>query len=504
MITDFLYSNASAKGDKPFLIYGDESYSYSAMAGLVSRFASELSGMGVRRGSKVALICGNRPAFLVAWFAISELGAVAVPLNVSLVGDGLRYTLRQSESELLLIEPSAYQEKEQDLRELESHLKIVQIEDRIEQHPGGEFPRWIRNFDVDSLSPNSILYTSGTTGLPKGAVLPHQAYIAAGHDMVHSLGVTAEERILVFLPLFHANPQMYAVTSTLVAGATMILLPRFSASRFFDDVRHYEATGFTFVGTVLSILEKQYPEPQGDHQLRWCVGGGAPKRVWEELEVRFGVRVNELYGMTETGGWVTMNTEDQTRLGSVGRPRRNVEICIRDLEGRLLPVGEKGEITARSAEPGMFFTEYLNNPEATASTLKDGWLHTGDRGFLDEDGYLYFDGRLKELIRRAGEMISPTEIEQQMLKHPSVKDCAVVGVPDDITGEEVKAVIVAREQVAPDDLLAFLDGRIPRYMMPRYFTFVSEIPKTETQKIKRHELSKLDAPVLDTKTAART
>src|SRR5690606_11544924 len=310
---------------------------------------------------------------------------------------------------------------------------------------------------------------------------------------VHSLGVTAEERILVFLPLFHANPQMYAVTSTLVAGATMILLPRFSASRFFDDVRHYEATGFTFVGTVLSILEKQYPEPQGDHQLRWCVGGGAPKRVWEELEVRFGVRVNELYGMTETGGWVTMNTEDQTRLGSVGRPRRNVEICIRDLEGRQLPVGEKGEITARSAEPGMFFTEYLNNPEATASTLKDGWLYTGDRGFLDEDGYLYFDGRLKELIRRAGEMISPTEIEQQMLKHPSVKDCAVVGVPDDITGEEVKAVIVAREQVAPDDLLAFLDGRIPRYMMPRYFTFVSEIPKTETQKIKRHELSKLDA-----------
>lgn len=191
------------------------------------------------------------------------------------------------------------------------------------------------------MSANSILYTSGTTGLPKGAVLPHQAYVSAGIDMVRSLDVSADDRIMVFLPLFHANPQMYAVTSILRAGATMVLLPKFSASRFFEDAKAYGATGFTYVGTVLSILEKQHPGERREHQLKWCVGGGAPERVWREVESRFSVRVNELYGMTETGGWVTMNTADETRLGSVGRPRKGVEISIRDPEGLPVRVGEK-------------------------------------------------------------------------------------------------------------------------------------------------------------------
>src|SRR5690606_24167990 len=159
-------------------------------------------------------------------------------------------------------------------------------------------------------------------------------------------------------PLFHANPQMYAVTSTLHAGATLVLLPKFSASRFFDDAVAYGATGFTFVGTVLSILEKQQPGERHDHRLKWCVGGGAPERIWREVQRRFGIKVRELYGMTETGGWVTMNTQEAERVGSVGRPRSGVEIAIRDPEGHVLPMGEKGEITAASSVAGMFFTEY--------------------------------------------------------------------------------------------------------------------------------------------------
>jgi acyl-CoA synthetase (AMP-forming)/AMP-acid ligase II len=320
----------------------------------------------------------------------------------------------------------------------------------------------------------------------------------AGADMVHSLALTPNDRIMVFLPLFHANPQMYAVTSTLLSGATLVLLPKFSASQFFVDAVRHRATGFTFVGTVLSILEKQHPGEHSAHQLKWCVGGGAPARVWQEVENRFFVRVRELYGMTETGGWVTMNTATGTRMGSVGLPRRGVQIAIRDPNCLLLPLGEKGEITAKSIEDGMFFTEYWNKPDVTSDTLKQGWLYTGDRGYVDTDGYLHFDGRVKELIRRGGEMIAPSEIEQQLLKHPAVKDCAVVGVPDEIMGEEVKAVIVTNETITTESLQKFLVGRVPAHMVPRYFAFTNAIPKTETQKIKRHELANIAAKTLDT------
>lgn len=148
---------------------------------------------------------------------------------------------------------------------------------------------------------------------------------------------------------------------------------------------------------------------------------------------------------------------------------------------------------------GIFFSEYWNNTESTMATLKQGWLYTGDRGYVDKDGYVYFDGRVKELIRRGGEMIAPSEIEQQLLKHPAVKDCAVLGVPDEIMGEEIKAVIVASQPVTPEALQNFLTGRIPAYMIPRLFGFVNEIPKTETQKIKRHELMRLTGQTVDTR-----
>ena len=502
MITDYLYKHAEEHPAKPFLVFEEDEYSFSEMADMVSAMAERLSAMGVAPGARVAMLCGNRPAFLVAWFAINEIGGVAVPLNVSLVGDGLQYILRQSECELLIVEPDLYKEKLADISAVGTGLQSVLIDSSMETPPHGTVNRWQPARPINPLDANSILYTSGTTGLPKGAVLPHQAYIHAGRDMVRSLDMTAEDRVMVFLPLFHANPQMYAVTTTLVSGATLILRPKFSAGRFFDDARQYQATGFTFVGTVLSILEKQHPGEVRNHPLKWCVGGGAPERVWREVERRYGVHVKELYGMTETGGWVTMNTADSTRIGSVGQPRQNVEICIRDAEGQPLSIGEKGEITAAASVDGVFFSEYWRNTESTASTLKEGWLYTGDRGYLDEDGYLYFDGRVKELIRRGGEMIAPTEVEQQLLKHPSVTDCAICGVADEIMGEEVKAFIVASHPVSAEALRDFLSERIARYMVPRYFAFVDAIPKTETQKIKRHELAGLTAETVDTRQVA--
>lgn len=497
MITDRLYEGASQHPDKVFLLYGEHQFTYCNMANMVSALAASLHARGVRPGQRVALLCGNRPGFLICWFAINELGAICVPLNTGLVGDGLRYTLTQSEASVLLIEPELLEAKSHDIDALGGQLTIVPVTDSMECCPVNATARWTVDEGVSPDSPNSILYTSGTTGLPKGVVLPHAAYLAAGEDMVHSLGLTPDDRVMVFLPLFHANPQMYAVVSVLQAGATMVLLPKFSASRFFEDAQRYAATGFTYVGTVLSILEKQNPTRDRNHSLAWCVGGGAPERVWLEIEERFGISVRELYGMTETGGWATMNRAGATRLGSVGQARESVEVSIRDEQGSPLEDNQKGEIVVRARPSSKFFTGYWNNPEATASTLKDGWLYTGDRGWMDLDGYLYFDGRIKELIRRGGEMIAPTEIEQQLLKHALVRDCVVVGVADEIMGEEIKVLAVISGPVEPHQLRAFLADRLPAYMMPRYVGFVESIPKTETQKVKRYELDGIQADVVD-------
>jgi long-chain acyl-CoA synthetase len=345
---------------------------------------------------------------------------------------------------------------------------------------------------ADERAPNSILYTSGTTGLPKGAVLSHGSYLNAGKDMARSLGLTQNDRIMVFLPLFHANPQMYAVLPALEVGATLVLLPKFSAGEFFDIAHRHQATGFTYVGTVLSILIKRHEAENRDHALRWCVGGGAPLEIWRNVEQRFGIAVRELYGMTETGGWVTMNTAAASRLGSVGRPRDGVTIAIRNDAHDASP-REKGEIVACATDPTIFLSEYWKNPDATDATLRKGWLHTGDRGWLDEDGFLFFDGRMKDLIRRGGEMISPAEIELQLMKHDDVRECAVIGIPDDILGEQVVAVVVPVRPIFSATLHEFLKARVAGHLLPGSFVFVDALPKTETEKIKRHELVRMAA-----------
>jgi acyl-CoA synthetase (AMP-forming)/AMP-acid ligase II len=393
-----------------------------------------------------------------------------------------------------LIEPELFEPLQPALAALDIDLPVEFLDDSVEfiSSRGQSFvPR-----PQTREAPNSILYTSGTTGLPKGAVLSHGAYRLAGIDMVRSLGLTEDDRILVFLPLFHANPQMYAVMPALEVGAALILLPKFSASGFFETALRHRATGFTYVGTVLSILVKRYETPQREHGLRWCVGGGAPAEIWRAVDDRFGIAVRELYGMTETGGWVSMNTAAATRVGSVGRPRKGVEIAIRGEKG-VSPVGERGEIVVRATDSVTFFKEYWNNSQATAATLREGWLHTGDRGWCDSDGFLFFDGRLKDLIRRGGEMIAPAEIELQLLKHPGIRECAVFALPDEILGEEIAAAIVADQPIAADELSRFLTGRLPLHMQPRFIVLADALPKTETEKIKRHELNRLLSAAID-------
>jgi acyl-CoA synthetase (AMP-forming)/AMP-acid ligase II len=501
MITDLLRECASQRPDAPFVITPKRDHSYREILDAAERMAGLLERRGIGQGDHVALIAGNCASFLVAWFGANLRGAVAVTLNNALVADGLRYSIDQSDSRLLIVDRAWEDSRAAHLTERQAALPRLVIEEDaafLFMLAGEEKGAIVA---VEPQAPCTILYTSGTTGLPKGVVNGHKAYDAAGRATVAALEITAEDRIMVFLPLFHVNPQMYAVMSALRTGASLILLEKFSASSFFDDAIRYRATGCTFVGTVLSILVRRHEGIRHDHTLRFLFGGGATRPVWRDIEERFGIRIHEAYGMTEVGGWTTANTVDVSRFGSCGKPRPDLEVRIVGPDDRAVAAGEIGEIVVRPIAPDTILLGYYNKPEQMVGSIRNLWFHSGDLGSFDEDGFLYYHGRAKELIRRSGEMISPVEIETALRRMPGVDDCAVVAVPDAITDDEIKAVIVTAGGQDPGAVALFLADLLPAFMQPRYVEFIDIIPRTETEKIQRVKLQYLDERVIDLRPA---
>lgn len=480
-----LHQLAQSRPEDTFVVYEDESYDFATMDDLAQRGATWVAARGIQPGDHVMVAVSNRPLFLFYWFALAARGAVSVPVSHDTFGESLRYMATQSESKLVLTEAGERDRIAQTLAD--TGLPIVAFDSeaafRAEMASLEPAPRQ----NVKPSSPVAILYTSGTTGLPKGVVIPSASYEAIGRKIVEAIGVTPADRILTFLPLHHANPQMYSLMSCLTVGCSMVLVPRFSASRFLQQVERYRATGFTYVGTVLSILAKEI-QHDAPSTLRFCVGGGAPRAVWQDLAPRLHVQVHELYGMTETGGMVTINTREQYRFGSVGARRDDFDVVVVDDEDTILADGAVGEIVVRPREPHVMTSGYFKKPEETVKASSNFWFHTGDLGRFDAEGFLYFEGRKKELIRRAGEMISPVAVELCALKHEAVADCAAVGVPDPVMEEEIKLVVVRRAEVQPAELAGFLAQTLPKHMVPRYVEFVDSIPKTPTQKVQRFKL----------------
>lgn len=497
MITDLLALQASRRPGAEFVVTRDASHSYAAIQMASSRFSGLLARLGIAEGDHVAIVSGNSASFLVAWFGINLRGAVAVTLNNQLVADGLRYSVGQCDARVLVVDREWEDSRAGHLTDAQAALPRIVIESDASflAMLEGETP--VSPAVVASSAPCTVLYTSGTTGLPKGVVNCHNAYDAAGRATVAALGIDGSDRIMVFLPLFHVNPQMYAVMSALVTGATLVVLPKFSASTFFDDARRFRATGCTFVGTVLAILAKRHAGVDRDHAVRFCFGGGATPPVWTEVEERFGIKVHEVYGMTEVGGWCTSNTVSASRFGSCGRARPDIELRVVDARDRTAPTGTVGEIVVRPVEPDTILLGYYNKPEKMVESLRNLWFHTGDLGAFDEDGFLYYHGRAKDLIRRNGEMIAPTEIENALRRMPAVAECVALGVPDEIAGEEIKVAVVAAAALSAEQVRDFLSAHLPPFMMPRYFEFLAELPKTETEKIQRNRLQYTDAGVID-------
>jgi carnitine-CoA ligase len=437
------------------------------------------------------------------WFAMCKSGIVEVPINTANRGYLLQYIIDQSESRALVVDEE-FADRVAAVADQLPRLEHVVVNRTSIGTLGVEFPSRIAVHDladlyVDAapprpdLMPSStavILYTSGTTGPSKGVVLPHAMNLTAARHTVWLSRYTSDDRLYTVFPLFHINAKYTSVMAAMAADAELIMDARFSASGFFDTCREREITAFNYQGALLTMLMKQPERPDdADNPVRVAFGAPAPVEIWRAFEERFGLRLVEVYGMTETATSL-MNTMDDTRLGSVGKPVAHFQVEIHDENDRPCPPGVPGEIVVRPNFPDVMIREYFGMPEASLAAFRNLWFHTGDRGRTDEDGYFYFIDRMKDAIRRRGENISSFEVERVVNTHDAVLESAAFGVPSELSEEEVMIAVVVKpdHDLDPVDLLDHCQEQMAYFAVPRYVRFVDELPKTPSQRIQKYKL----------------
>jgi crotonobetaine/carnitine-CoA ligase len=494
-----LIARAEATPDSSFVTFEDSRLSYGEALEHARRAAAALAHLGIERGDKVAVMLPNSLDFLHLWFGVSLLGAVLVPVNTGLRGEGLSYIVEHSESEILIVEQELVDAVDAALPPGKGPSRRFSGGgtgpgdgyESLDQLLDGSYPAAPEpKLDPGDLA--SILYTSGTTGLPKGVMNCHNSYPTAALEFTQRyVRVRDDDVLYTSLPLFHVNAQSLTTCGAVVSGRPMVLAPRFSASRFFDDLRAHDATVFNYIGAMLTMLYKQPERPDdAENPARLTVGGAAPAELWSDFEKRFGLEILEIYGLTETATFCLGSPPDDIRVGRIGKPVSWSEVRIEGEDGSEAADEESGEIVIRSKRPQTIFLGYYKNEEATEKAMEGGWFHSGDRGSRDADRYFTFRDRLKDSIRRRGENISSYELERIVNQHPLVAESAAVGVPSELGEDDVMVVIVPKgdEELRPEDLVEFCSERMAAFMVPRYVQFREELPKTATQRVQKFQL----------------
>ena len=485
-----LLATAVAEGaDRPAVKLDDTVLSYEALDAASARAAGLLKAKGVKAGDRVGLQLPNVPYFPIAFYGILRLGAVVVPMNPLLKGREVAFQLsdsgakhvvawhqfadaatggaEQAGAEAILVEPGEF---EQLLGDAEP------IEDTAD-----------RDKDDEAV----IIYTSGTTGTPKGAALTHHNLLDAAEVAFNLVEFREGAVTLGALPLFHVFGMNSALNSTVRAGGCLTLLPRFTPDKALEMIERDKVTNFLGVPTMYAAM---LHDDKGDEvdtgTLEICVSGGAamPVEILKGFEEKFGCKVLEGYGLSETTGMASFNLPDRERkAGSIGVPVEGVEMKVVDDEGTDVPQGEVGEIVLKSPH---LMKAYWNRDDATSEVMKDGWFHTGDMATIDEDGYFFIVDRKKDLIIRGGYNVYPREIEEVLYEHPAVREAAVVGVKHESLGEEVGAAVALKdgEDVSADEIKEYVKERVAAYKYPRQVWFVDELPKGPTGKIMKREI----------------
>ncbi|HBB86742.1 MAG TPA: long-chain fatty acid--CoA ligase [Blastocatellia bacterium] len=494
-----LSQRVAASPEKIFLISENDGrrFSYEQFEQAVGRVCRLLQSHDVGKGDVVGLLLPNGAEYIIAYYACWNLGALAGPINSLLKEDEISFVLNNSAAKAILIH-SEFLPRLDNIRNDLPQLKSVILFDDEAQATQDFANSTSLDSSLPEIKPDDeaiIIYTSGTTGKPKGCLLTHGNLIANARQISEWLQFTKDDRLLSIMPLFHMNAVSVTTMSALYAGGSTVVSPRFSASRFWQIISDYEITSFGSVATMLSMLLSTYPDgvPAGlkTDQLRFAMCGSAPvpAEVMQRFEETFNCLVIEGYGLSESTCRSTFNPPDaRRRAGSCGIPIGN-EMRVVDEEDNEMLDGELGEIVMRGEN---ILKGYYRNEVATAAAFRNGWFHTGDIGYRDQDGFFYIVDRKSDMIIRGGENIYPREIDEVLYQHPAVAAAATIGVPDPLYGEDVAAFVVFKEGklASEEELIAYCRERLADYKSPKTIRIVESIPKGPTGKLLKRELAK--------------
>ncbi|MDP4083919.1 MAG: fatty acid--CoA ligase family protein [Bacillota bacterium] len=504
-----LHKTALQKAEKNAYFFMDHPTTYAELDTAVTKFASGLEKLGVKQGDHIALILGNSPAFIISYYGAMRLGATAIPINPIYTADEIGYILKNGDVKVVvgldLMVPLA--EK--------THLELPKVEHFIICDSGetqGEQPNFhnlsvfqklkpfteiVSSGDLDFKGPELedddvavILYTSGTTGKPKGAMLTHRNLYSNAKDTGDYLKMNEQDRVITALPMFHVFCLTVALNAPLISGATLLIVPRFSPKEVFRIAKEFAPTVFAGVPTMYNFL-LQYPEgnPEYMQSLRLCVSGGAsmPVALLNNFERKFNVVISEGYGLSEASPVTCFNPLDRPRKpGSIGTNILNVENKIVNELGDEVPVDQVGELIVRGPN---VMKGYYKMPEETAATIRDEWLYTGDLARQDEEGYFYIVDRKKDMVIVGGYNVYPREVEEVLYNHPDIVEVAVLGIPDPNQGEAVKSFVVSKNpDLTEQELIEYCKQYLAKYKVPSSIDFIEELPKNTTGKILRRAL----------------
>ncbi len=512
-LATILRESAKKLPEKPAIIFNDQSFTYTQLEAVSNQVANGLKAIGIQPGDKVALSCPNLPYFPIIYYGILKVGAVVVPLNVLFKRREIAYHLEDSDAKAYFCfvgtpELPMGQEGWEGFKRVDtcehfflitpsfsdaSPLEGAQTLGQLIAHQPPTTEMVYRSPEDTAV----ILYTSGTTGHPKGAELSHSNMFMNAQVVRNMLEAREDDVHLITLPLFHSFGQTVQMNTGIYSGNTLVLIPRFDPGVVLHNLQKHEVTIFCGVPTMYWAL-LSYPEAEKYNlkkiaqTLRLGVSGGAslPMEVLKQFEQKFNIEILEGYGLSETSPVATFNQlHKERKAGSIGLPVWGVEVKVVDEAGNELPPGETGEIVIRGHN---VMKGYYKRPVETEKVFRNGWFHTGDVGRMDEDGYFYIVDRIKDMIIRGGYNVYPREIEEVLMTHPAVSLAAVIGVPHERYGEEIKAYLVLKEgaKATPEEILAWAKEELADYKYPRLIEIRDSLPITATGKILKKELRK--------------
>lgn len=498
---DWIRERAALWGDRVCLDVCGQQRTFSQIDEISDRVGAGLAELDLQAGGHVSVMMRNSIENIESWFGIAKAGLVEVPIHTATRGLAMEYVIDHSDAEALVIDA-----------EFVDHLipiadSLTQVRHVIvngDSRSASKLPGRMEVHELSSVRSTSappsldatpretctILHSSGTTGPPKGVVLSHEAVLHLTRHLVWLMDYDESDRLFTTFPLFHNNAKYTSVTAAMEAGGCVVIDPKFTASGFWNRMREKEITAFNYMGALLMMLHKQEPRPD-DHEnpVRIAFGAPCPVDIWEDFEARFNMKLVEVYGMTEAP-MACENRLDDRRIGAAGKSSMTYEVMIGDENDQPCAPDVPGEILVRPKHPWALFTEYYKNPSATVEAWRNLWFHTGDRGKVDDEGFVFFIDRMKDCIRRRGENISSWEVESCINLHPAVEESAAYGVASDLSESEVMIAVVVKPDltVRPEQLLDHCQGSIAHFAIPRYVRFMDALPKNHAERVQKFEL----------------